>query len=66
MLEKIERENNNNLALVTIEITERVIKKLEKPENFRIIMKVIEKLEKEPETEEIARKTEFNELQSVS
>lgn len=66
MLEKIERENNKNLALVTIEITERVIKKLEKPENFRIIMKVIEKLEKEPETEEIARKTEFNELQSVS
>ena len=55
MLEKIERENNKNLALVTIEITERVIKKLEKPENFRIIMKLIEKLEKEPETDEIAR-----------
>lgn len=66
MLEKIERENNKNLALVTIEITERVIKKLEKPENFRIIMKLIEKLEKEPETDEIARIIEFNELRSVS
>ena len=40
----MEREKNRKLASVTIEIIERVIKKLTKPRNSRIIMKLIEKL----------------------
>ena len=44
----MEREKNRKLASVTIErvyyLIERVIKKLTKPGNSRIIMKLIEKL----------------------
>ena len=60
--ERMEREKNRKVGLVTIEIIERVIKTLEKPGNSRIIMRVIEKIEENPKIKKIARIIEFNEL----
>ena len=67
MLERIERKKNRKLATVTIEITVRVIKNMNKLEESEIIKnnrktKMIKKLYKEPGIERLTRSIELNEL----
>ena len=62
MLERIERQKYKKLAAVKIEEIEKVIKELEKPEESRTIIKILEKLYEVSIIKRTAAKTEFNKL----
>ena len=62
MLERIERQKYKKLAAVKIEEIEKVIKELEKPEESRTIIKILEKLYEVSVIKRTAAKTEFNKL----